>query len=162
MQGERKKGEEESPQGGKEWEGTSVDPPGRVCTPCHPGSRPPSAHCGCCWCHELQTADAAPLQSKSPQWTVLNTLGLCRCESPLFCQPARREEEKTPPRIRAFYYYPLGEIILWCFPFFQTISALHWVTKASRLKAHKEATSENGSCFKEGNLIRQNNLKHCI
>ena len=81
------------PQKAKGREGVT-DPPGQACTPCCPESRPPSAHCGCCWCHGPQTAGAAPPRSKSPLWTVLNRLGWYRCESPLFCQPAGQRKRK--------------------------------------------------------------------
>ena len=93
MRGEGKKWGRKALRRPKGREGVT-DPPGQACTPCCPESRPPSAHCGCCWCHGLQTAGAVPPRSKSPLWTVLNRLGWYRCESPLFCQPAWQRKRK--------------------------------------------------------------------
>ena len=93
MRGEGKKGRRKALRRLKGRKGV-MDPPGQACTPYRPESRPPSAHCGCCWCHGPQTAGAAPPRSKSPLWTVLNRLGWCRCESPLFCQPAGQRKRK--------------------------------------------------------------------
>lgn len=73
----------------------SVNSPVPACTPLIPGSLPPSNHCGCCWCHKAQSADAAPLQSKSPVWTPWSRWGLHSCGSPRSGPPAGHTEGKT-------------------------------------------------------------------
>lgn len=66
----------------------------------------------------------------------------------------KERERENPSGIRAFYYNPSGELILWCFPSFQTINTRHQVTRASSLKVFKEAPSENKPCVKQENLLR--------
>lgn len=71
------------------------DSPVPACTPLIPGSRPPSGRCGCCWCRTARSADAAPLQNKSPMWKPWSRWGLHSCGSPPSAPPAGDTDDKT-------------------------------------------------------------------
>lgn len=158
MRGERERGGREALRRQEERKGI-MHPPGPVCTPCRPGSRPPSGHCGCCWCRGPQTAGAAPPQSKSPQWTASNTLGWYRCESPLSCQP-EGERKSEPIRGQGFISLPFQRIHL------MAASALPNCQCPLSSHQGEQFGCLQGSTFREEAMFprgkSENNLKLCI
>ena len=63
----------------------------------------------------------------------------------------QKRERENSSGIRALYHYPSWGFILRCSVSFQTVNALHQVTRVSNLDVFKDASSENKPCFKEEN-----------